>query len=405
MKITEGLRESFDVIRGNKVRAFLTILGINFGVGCLIAISVVGLAFRDSVGSEIGKFGSTMLWVQVDNRAYMSRERRTLLDERDISFFKQSLPGRLSSGSLFDQAETVSYQGESAQVTVYGAEPDHFDMFDIKISEGRQYVDQDVHNRRRVCVLRPDIASRLFKLEDPIGKNIRISEKNFTVIGITDRLGSNNFLSDGSDNNTVFVPSDFIATKIWGGRNIKYWVYLLKFENLDYVDIAEERMESYLNNKYGLLRGESRFRIQRLDSYVGMVDKILNIISTLVLVIASISIVVGGLGIMNIMLVAVTERTKEIGIRMAVGATRSDIIIQFMIEAIVLCVIGGGTGVIFGAGIAAIACMILKWKFMLTLVIVLGALAVSTVIGLIFGIYPAWKASKLMPVEALRSDH
>jgi len=108
---------------------------------------------------------------------------------------------------------------------------------------------------------------------------------------------------------------------------------------------------------------------------------------------------------MNIMLVAVTERTKEIGIRMAVGATRSDIIIQFMIEAIVLCVIGGGTGVIFGAGIAAIACMILKWKFMLTLVIVLGALAVSTVIGLIFGIYPAWKASKLMPVEALRSDH
>jgi putative ABC transport system permease protein len=404
VKITEGLRESFDVISGNKIRSFLTILGINFGVGCLIAIAVIGMAFRDTVGSEVGKYGSTMLWVQVDNQAYMSREKRVLLDERDITFFKQSLPGRTGSGSIFDRASTVSYKGETTQVTVYGAEPDHFDMFDINITKGRMYYQQDVENRRRVCVLRPDIASRLFKFEDPIGKQIRISEKNYTVIGITDRL-SNNFLSDGSDNNTVFVPSDFIASKIWGGGGIKYWVYLLKFENLDYVDIAEERMETYLNNKYGLLRGEQRFRIQRLDSYVGMVDNILDIITTLVLVIASISIVVGGLGIMNIMLVAVTERTKEIGLRMAVGATRSDIIIQFVIEAIVLCIIGGGTGVIFGAGTAAIACIILKWKFMLTLVIVLGAIGVSTVIGLIFGIYPAWKASRMMPVEALRSDY
>lgn len=403
VKVTEGLVESFDVIRGNRIRSFLTILGINFGVGCLIAISVIGLAFRDSVGSEIGKYGSTMLWVQVNNSSYMSGEHRVLMDEKDITYFKQSLPGRTGSGSLFDAAYPVSYRGETASVIVYGADPDHFDMFDIKITEGRQYIEPDVVNRRRVCVLRPDIASRLFKYEDPIGKQITISEKTFTVIGLTDRL-SNNFLSDGSDNNTVFIPADFVSSRIWDGGLVKYWVYLLKFENLEYVDIAEERMEAYLNNKYGMLRGESRFRIQRLDSYVGMVDRILNIISTLVLVIASISIVVGGLGIMNIMLVAVTERTREIGIRMAVGATRSDIVVQFVIEAIVLCIIGGGTGVIFGSALAAIACMILKWKFMLSLVIVAGALTVSTVIGLVFGIYPAWKASRLMPVEALRSD-
>ena len=136
-----------------------------------------------------------------------------------------------------------------------------------------------------------------------------------------------------------------------------------------------------------------------------MVDKILNIITTLVTVIAAISIIVGGLGIMNIMLVAVTERTREIGVRMAVGATRRDIIIQFVIEAVVLCLIGGGTGVIFGSLLAALVCKILEWKFMLSLMIVSGALAISTIIGLIFGIYPAWKASKLMPVEALRSDN
>ena len=403
MKFTEGLRESFSVIGGNKIRSFLTILGINFGVGCLIAISVIGLAFRDSVGSEIGRYGTTMLWVQVDWRSYMSGETRTLMDGRDIKFFRQTLPGLRSSGSLFDSDYTASYKGESAAVNVLGASPGHFDMFDINIVSGRQYYDQDIHLRKRVCVLRPDIASRLFGDEDPIGKTIRLSEKNYTVIGLTDRL-SNMFLSDGTDNNTIFIPDYFVGSKIWGGNFMKYWVYLLKFESVEYLDIAEERMNSYLEKKYGLIRGEPRFRIERLDSFVGMVDNILNIITTLVTVIAAISIVVGGLGIMNIMLVAVTERTREIGIRMAVGATRRDIVIQFVIEAIVLCLIGGGTGVIFGSALAAVACSILEWRFMLSFIIVIGALAISSVIGLVFGIYPAWKASKLMPVEALRSD-
>lgn len=404
MKLNEGLRESLTVIGGNKIRSFLTILGINFGVGCLIAIAVVGLAFRESVGSEIGRYGTTMLWVQVDGRAYMSGESRTMLDGRDIKFFKQTLPGLKTSGSLFSDSYMASYKGESTTVEVLGAAPGHFEMFDIKVIKGRQYYDQDVFLRKRVCLLRPDIASRLFKEEDPIGKTIRLSEKNYIVIGLTDRV-SNMFLSDGTDNNTIFIPDYLVGSRIWGGSFLKYWVYLLKFESVENLDIAEERMNSYLEKKYGLLRDKPRFRIERLDSFVGMVDRILDIITTLVTVIAAISIVVGGLGIMNIMLVAVTERTREIGIRMAVGATRSDIIIQFVIEAIVLCLIGGGTGVIFGSALAAIVCSILKWKFILSLFYVSGALGISTFIGLVFGIYPAWKASRLMPVEALRADN
>ena len=403
MKFTEGLRESISVIGGNKIRSFLTILGINFGVGCLIAISVIGLAFRDSVGSEIGRYGSTMLWVQVDWNAYMDGESRIPMDQRDITFFKQTLPGLKTSGSLFNASYTASYKGESAEVTVLGVAPGHFDMFDINIEEGRQYFDQDIYLRKRVCVIRPDIAARLFQDEDPVGKTIRLSEKNYKVIGVTDRV-SNMFLSDGSDNNSIFIPDYLVGSKIWGGRFIKYWIYLFKFETIENVDTAEERIGSYLEKRYGLIRGETRFRIQRLDSFVGMVERILGIITTLVTVIAAISIVVGGLGIMNIMLVAVTERTREIGIRMAVGATRRDIIIQFVIEAIVLCLIGGGTGVIFGSVLAAVTCSILEWKFMLSFMYVSGALSISMVIGLVFGIYPAWKASKLMPVEAVRSD-
>ncbi len=404
MKFTEGLRESLGVIGGNKVRSFLTILGINFGVGCLIAISVVGLAFRNSIENEIGRYGSTMLWVQPDSRSYANSERRVLLDRKDINYFLQALPGLENSGSIFDQRYTASYRGETYTTMVYGSSPGYFDIFDIKISEGRLFIQQDLELRRPVCILRPDIAAKLFNSEPPLGKQVRIGNRNYTVIGITERV-NNNFLSDGSDDNTIFVPENFISSKIWGGINIKYWVYLLKFKTIDDVNIAEQRISNYLDKKYGDLRGNPRFRIERLDSYVDMADNILNIISTLILVIASISLVVGGLGIMNIMLVAVTERTREIGIRMAVGATRTDIIIQFIIEAIVLCLIGGGTGVIFGISLSAIACSILEWKFALPAVMVAGALGISSIIGIIFGIYPAWKASRLMPVEALRSEY
>ncbi|MDC7226919.1 MAG: ABC transporter permease [Spirochaetales bacterium] len=403
MKITEGLRESISVMGGNKIRAVLTILGINFGVGCLIAISVIGLAFRDSVGSEVGRYGSTLLWVQVDGNSYLKGESRILMDGRDIKFFKQALPGLQSSGTLFSETYTAAYMGESKEAQVLGVGPGHFEMFDSKIEKGRTFIEQDISLRKRVCVIRPDIAARLFKDEDPLGKVIRLSERNYTVIGVTERA-NNMLLSDGSDNNTIFIPDSLVGAKIWGGNFVKYWIYLFKFDSIENVEIAEERINSYLEKKYGLLRDLPRFRVQRLDSFVGMIDRILNIITTLVTVIAAISIVVGGLGIMNIMLVAVTERTREIGIRMAVGATKTDIVVQFIIEAIVLCLIGGATGVFFGAVLAAVVCSILEWKFMLSFVIVAGALGISTFIGLVFGIYPAWKASRLMPVEALRSD-
>ncbi len=403
MKVTEGIRQSFEVIRSNKVRSVLTMLGINFGVGCLIAISIVGLAFRESINSEMGKYGSTLLWVQPNWSAYASREQRTLLNNRDLKYFNTALPGMLKGGSLFDRVLPVKYKGKSATTTIFGASEDHFDIFTVTLESGRFFMEEDIINRKPVCILRPDIAASLFGDEDPIGKSIQIGEKNFTVIGLTERLVPG-FISDGSDNNTIFVHQDFIASKIWGGRDYRYWIYIMKFDTPENVDRAQERLTAYLGNKYGELRGEQRFRIERLDTYIGMADRILNIVSILILVIAVISIIVGGLGIMNIMMVAVTERTKEIGVRMAIGASPKDILIQFVIEAITLCLLGGGTGIIAGIGIGALVCTILGWQFMLSATIVGGALFISTSIGLIFGIFPAYKASKLTPIEALRSE-
>jgi len=404
MNISEGFIQSLDVIKNNKARSFLTMLGINFGVGCLIAVAVVGLAFRTSISSEMGQYGSTLVWIFPDRDSYVDGEKRTLMTGRDIKYFRQFLPGLTEGESIFDTTKNIRYRGETIHSSVHGVTSDHFSLFSIGIEKGRAFQPSDDETHPSWCILRPDIAYHLFQDEPALGKRIRIGNRTYTVIGVTERQ-EQGFLSDGSDNNSVYVPMYHTAREIWGGSFIKYWIYLVKFENLEQVDHAIERADQYLTTRYGLIRGEKRFRIERLDSYIKMVDKILNIISTLVLVIAAISILVGGLGIMNIMLVSVTERTREIGIRMAIGARRKDILIQFVIEAVTLCLLGGGSGVVFGAGLAALVCHFLHWQFFLSLAIVFSALTVSSVIGLVFGIYPAWKASELMPMEALRSDY
>ena len=403
MQIGEGIRQTFEVIRANKIRSFLTMLGINFGVGSLIAISIVGLAFRTSVTEEMGKYGSQLIWVQPNHNVYASGEKRTLLNSDDINFFIKFLPGLEYRSSIMSIGANVRYRNKTEHVQIYGAETDYFSIFSVAIEKGRTFTDEDIKIHRRVCILRPDIAENLFGIEDPLLKKVTIFNKNYTVIGLTEKL-ERGFFNDGSDNSTIFIPMPFVAKKIWGNNRIKYWVYLMKFNTLENVDRAINRIDSYLTNKYGLLRHEKRFRIRKMDSYIQIPDRVLNIISTLILVIAAISLVVGGLGIMNIMLVTVTERTREIGIRMAVGARSTDILTQFIIEAVTLCLLGGGVGILFGIGIAAIACAVLKWKFIVSLMYVLLALSISTVIGLIFGIYPAHKASKMMPIEALRIE-
>ncbi len=403
MKIAEGIRQTFEVIASNKIRSFLTMLGINFGVGSLIAISIVGLSFRTSISGEMGKYGSDLIWVRPNRSAYVRGEHRILLRESDIEFFNNYLPGLEYKSTILNRWVKVRYHSKGEDVSIFGVSPDYFDIFAIKIARGRRFVREDIRLHRRVCVLRPDIAEDLFGNISPIGKQINMLGHDYTVVGLTERL-ERGFLNDGSDNSTIFIPSSYMARLVWGGRETKYWIYLMRFDSMTNVANAIDRIDNYLINRYGYLRGEKRFRIDKMDSYIKIVDKVLNIISMLILVIASISLVVGGLGIMNIMLVTVTERTREIGIRMAVGANSRDILIQFIIEAVTLCLLGGGVGVVFGIGIAALACSLLKWKFLMSVMYVIFALGISTFIGLVFGIYPAYKASKMMPVDALRIE-
>ena len=403
MNIEEGIRQSLEVIGGNKLRSALTMLGVVFGVGCLIAVSIVGSAFRESITGELGRYGSTLMWIQPDWRAYANNERRTTLDDRDVEFFLSDLPGLEYWGTFYTLNRPVSREGVTETLTVYAVDPSHFTIFATEMAAGRRIVQDDVDSRNRVCVLRPDIARYLFGDTDPIGRQVRIGNEIFTVIGVTVRQ-ENAMVSDGSGNQTVFIPSSIFQRLIFGSGPPQYWVYFLQFDDADSVATAEERISTYLMNRYGDIRGEPRFRIDKLESFVTTVNTVLDTVSLLVSVIASISLLVGGLGIMNIMLVTVTERTREIGVRMAIGARRRDILAQFLIEAVTLCLIGGALGTGFGAGMAAIACSILDWQFAISYHTVLLAVGISSAIGLGFGTYPANKASRLTPIEALRAD-
>lgn len=404
MDIKQSITQSFDVIRENKARSFFTILGINIGVAALIAISVIGFAFKSSINKEVGKYGSTLIWVQVNWRAYARGESRTLLDEKDLYFFN-NMSGLKGGEPMLSSYLPVYANGKRQETDVVGVGDVHFAMFDIGIQNGRKFSAEELKNKAKVCVIGPDLARTLYGKTQVTGNNLQIGSQLYKIVGVTeDRNSQTEFLSDGTGNMSVFVPYTVLEKLSSGTSPRRYWVYLMDFYTVEQAKSASVHIKDYLIKRYGLLRSKERFRVEQLSSYVEMVDRILSIISLIVTVIAGVSILVGGLGIMNIMLVAVTERTREIGIRRAIGAKRRDILIQFLIEAVVLCLIGGGSGLLLGLLIAWIVCAILSWSFLVSALTVVAAIGGASVLGIIFGLYPSYMAAKLMPVDALRYE-
>ncbi|MEM5948295.1 ABC transporter permease [Spirochaetia bacterium 38H-sp] len=404
MDIKQAVSQAFDVIRENKARSFFTILGINIGVAALIAISVIGIAFKTSINNEVGKYGSTLVWVQVNWRAYAKGEARALLDEKDLYFFN-NMKGIKSGEPVLFAYLSVQAKGKRKETDIVGVGEEHFRLFDIAIENGRSFSREELEKKARMCVIGPDLARFLFGRTNVTGETLQIGAQLYTVAGVTEtRNSQTEFLSDGTGNMSVFIPYTILEKLSTGTSSRKYRIYLMDFDTVEDAKKASVHIKDYLIKRYGLLRDKERFRVEQLSSYVEMIDRILSIISLIVTVIAAVSILVGGLGIMNIMLVAVTERTREIGIRRAIGAKKKDILIQFLIEAVVLCLIGGGSGLFLGLLIAWIVCAILSWSFFISSLIVFSAITGASALGIIFGLYPSYMAARLMPVEALRYE-
>ncbi len=406
MNLSEGFTQSFETIRHNKLRTFLTMLGMNIGVASVIAVMAIGLMGRGAIMKGIENIGSSLIWVQAATKSYPRGVNPLLMKPEDLFTLQALTRDTAWISPILRGTYSVGYRGYQNLGAVYGVWDSYARIWPWKLSTGRFVSADDVDNRRRVIVLGRNVAKAFFATEDDaLGQSVTLAGKDFTVIGVMEKK-ERSPVDDGSDDDTSFVPYQALESvtnwDAFGGPRVQR-IYLKVHELAD-LDFVSSRIRQYLTTKYGDYQGNPRFRVNRAEDNIQTTNKVFDVITTVITLIAGISLVVGGIGIMNIMLVTVTERTKEIGIRKAIGARRRDILAQFLIEAIIICLIGGGLGIILGVAITAVVSAIQKWAYLLPWFSIILGLGVSIGIGLFFGIYPSVKAARLDPVVALTKE-
>lgn len=400
MNFIMAVKMALQNIRANKMRSFLTMLGIIIGVSAVICmVSLVNGATK-SVTDSISSMGSNLLTVNImsDNNKLTYDEAKSM---EDLQGVKTSTP--VVSGSVTSKYGTTEYD-----TTAYGVDSSYLDLKGYTLSEGRFIVPLDYTNRNKVAVLGADVISELFgttdsAIVDPVNQQIEISGVTYTVIGTLESKGSS---GNQSNDDMIIIPLT-TAQRLLQSTSIST-VYL-QAQNAESVDMAQYEAKQYLNKLFpdGINTSDSSNDDYRIFNQTSLLETISEVTGTMSLMlggIAGISLVVGGIGIMNIMLVSVTERTREIGIRKAIGAKRSAILLQFLIESSVVSSLGGIIGVILGILIALTLGKVLSMDAATPLYIIIIAFGFSVGIGVFFGAYPANKAAKLKPVDALRAE-
>ena len=405
MNVSEGFRESWDMIIHNKLRTFLTMLGMNIGVAAVIAIMATGLMARTAIMSGVESIGAALIWITPNNEIYENRSDRIFLKPDDLVEMRKLVDDALFS-PILRSTLPISHRGEMDTTRVFGVHPEYQDIWKHELLHGQFFDQEDISERAKVTVIGPNTARAFFGGGDrAVGNTMKIDQQVFTVIGVfAERERS--FIGDGSDDDTVYAPYPIIENmtdwESYGGpRVFSLNIQVNDLENLDY---SVSLLDRYLLARYGTYEGKPRFIVHKAEENINTFNKIFSVITTAISLIAGISLLVSGIGIMNIMLVTVTERTKEIGIRKAVGAKRSDILGQFLIEAVIVCLIGGGIGVVIGLGISWAVASLQGWRYIMPLYAITLGIGVSAAIGLFFGIYPATRAARLDPVIALTKE-
>jgi putative ABC transport system permease protein len=383
----------------NKTRSLLTALGIIIGVSAVILLISLGQGLQNYITGQFESLGTNLIFVipgQTLEEGFgqgapnLSGSKLTLKHVEEL----QKLGGPIKTAAAdTDIPATVEYRGESKYTTVGGLSAEWIDMVNIEIQEGRTITDSDVKLARNVTFLGQSIVRDLFGSSDPIGKRITIANEKFEVVGVIGEIGTQ---SIGFDiDNFVGIPIT-VSQRIFGNENVQS--IIVQAKNQEDVQAAIDDIERYLLNEMD----EDDFSVADQSSLLETINQIIGVLTAALGGIAAISLVVGGVGIMNIMYVSVTERTKEIGLRKAVGAKPTDILSQFVIEAVTLSVVGGGIGI--GIGLVGAAAINQFFPAVVTFWSVLLAFGVSATVGIIFGVAPALRASRLDPIDALRYE-
>ncbi|MEO0683461.1 MAG: ABC transporter permease [Cyanobacteria bacterium J06649_11] len=395
---------ALNTLTANKFRSSLTMLGIIIGNASVIAMVGIGQGAQKLAAGEFLKLGSNLLFVNPGSPEVQDQPVRlpeTLVLE-DANALLAQVPTVKAVAPEINVRELVSYQNKNTNTLVTGTTADSVFVRNFKIAQGRFLNELDVKRSNHVVVLGSDLAKQLFSQRDPIGEKLRIKQVSFTVIGVMAAKGS--FLGNNLDD-AVFIPISVMASQIVGQTSphgISLSTIWLSAQDKASVPIAKFQITNLLRLRHRVTK-EDDFTVETLDEVLGIVDAITGGLALMMITIAGISLVVGGTGIMNMLLVSVNERTHEIGLRKAIGATHADILTQFLIEAIILSAIGGLIGILAGVSGVGIISIATPLKAEVSLIAILVSISVSGSIGLIFGVIPAKQAAKLDPIVALRN--
>ena len=450
-----NLRTSIRALRRNVLRSSLACLGIIIGIAAVTALLEIGQGASLAMQASLAKFGANLIWVYPTDASAggtsLGAGTRVTLTPDDCDAINEQCPAvRTAVPNVAARLQLVHANHNWQPNSMYGTTPAYLAVGNWQISEGEPFTDHDVQNVGQVCLIGQTIARELFAGESPVGKAIRVRNTNLKVVGVLAGKGaaatgwdqddvlvapwttvkyrlSSSMLALANQNtasaslNTVNSLNDLYPRAPGGLYPARSAIQaadspqLVRFQNLDQILVSvrsEGQIPAAMSQITQLLRERHHLRDEQpndfglfdVTEYSNNLASTADVMSNLLLSIGAISLAVGGVGIMNIMLVGVTERTREIGIRMAVGARAKDIRRQFLVEAIVLCALGGVIGVLCGRGVSLAAQAAMHWPIAMSIPAILAALGVSSGVGIIFGYYPAWRASRLNPIEALRHE-
>ncbi len=409
MRLSDSLGSAFEALRAHKLRSILTMLGIVIGVAAVIATVSIGGGAREEVVGRIKSLGANLIIVLPGNITsggvrLGTGQSATLNDDDAKAIEKEVAQVQVAAPTMRGGAQVV-FGGTNWGTSIFGVENNFFEAREWDIDKGRLFTGEENQRGGQVALLGLTVKNQLFGDDDPIGQTIRVKNVPFEVIGVMARKGQSAQGQDQDD--SVFLPLQSARQRVIGSsraKNRSIGSMLVKVREGEDMAEAEAEIKSLLRQRHRLREGdEDDFTLRNLSDILSTVEASARILSVGLSAVAAVSLLVGGIGIMNIMLVSVTERTREIGVRMAVGATPRDVMGQFLIEATTLALIGGVAGIVLGGILSQIVSRMAGWPLYVDISAIVMAVVVSGLIGILSGFYPAWRASRLDPVEALRS--
>ena len=414
MKLFESLAIAIRSLLANKLRSALTMLGIIIGVGAVIALMSVGRGAQAAITSTFEKMGTNVLYVMstsVEEGGMMAIQYGTMTPTLTLEDAKalEGVPSVTAITSVNENYVEVTAGGESKVAIIHGATPEYQQVYKYSVASGQFFSNRDIASRNTVVVLGSKVAEDLFGDDDPVGQMVKIKGKRFTVVGVFEPKGG--AMMGMSLDDVVVTPITTFQTRLFTQQTTRgedaVQQIALQVASADAIDDVTAEVETILRHRHRIAADEENdFAVVSMEQMLGMFQQVLGIFTIVLGAIASVSLLVGGIGIMNIMLVSVTERTREIGIRKAVGAKRRDILSQFLLEAAMLSLLGGGIGIVGGGGLSFLISLIdiggIALHSVVSPDIVILAVSVSVFIGVVSGIYPAMRAARLNPIDALR---